>query len=127
MIGTFDRDYLSQLRKKKKLSLGELSKIAGISKTYLWELENKPKNPSACIVSRLAKSLGVTVDALIISPNSTSDVVNYPKSLVEFRAQVSSIDPLSDDDMNDLARIKLNGASPINVDDWWLVYLILSR
>jgi transcriptional regulator with XRE-family HTH domain len=57
---------LKALRKKKNLTLDQLADQAGLSKSYLWELENKdPPRPSGEKLAGLAKVLEVTVDYLL--------------------------------------------------------------
>jgi transcriptional regulator with XRE-family HTH domain len=54
------------LRLEKKLTLDQLAERAGLSKSYLWELENKdPPRPSAEKLGGIAKALEVTVDYLM--------------------------------------------------------------
>jgi transcriptional regulator with XRE-family HTH domain len=54
------------LRKKKNLTLEQLADQAGLSKSYLWELENKdPPRPSGEKLAGIAKTLEVTVDYLL--------------------------------------------------------------
>ncbi len=54
------------LRKKKNLTLDQLADQAGLSKSYLWELENKdPPRPSGEKLAGIAKTLKVTVDYLL--------------------------------------------------------------
>jgi transcriptional regulator with XRE-family HTH domain len=54
------------LRNQKKLTLDQLADQAGLSKSYLWELENKnPPRPSGEKLAGIAKSLEVTVDYLL--------------------------------------------------------------
>lgn len=56
---------LKQIRISKNLTLKQLSKITGISPTYLNDIENlKCINPSYKIVQRLIKSLDVNLDDL---------------------------------------------------------------
>lgn len=56
-------DKIRLLRKKKKLTLEALASSAGLSKSYLWELENRDsQKPSAEKLSSLAQVLGVDVD-----------------------------------------------------------------
>ena len=58
---------VSALRKKAGLTLDELADATHISKSYLWEIENRkvPPTPSAEKVSAIASVLGVTVDFLM--------------------------------------------------------------
>ncbi|WP_394168927.1 helix-turn-helix domain-containing protein [Saccharospirillum alexandrii] len=53
---------LRELRKERKLTLEKLAITAGLSKSYLWELENREsQRPSAEKLTALADALGVTV------------------------------------------------------------------
>lgn len=66
---------LRSLRGQKGLSLDDLAKITDISKSYLWELENRDKrNPSAEKLSKIANALDVTINYLL------DDNVNSPNS-----------------------------------------------
>ena len=57
---------LRQLRSDKKISLDKLSEETNISKSYLWELENRDNvSPSAEKLSKIADALGVTLDFLL--------------------------------------------------------------
>lgn len=52
---------LNELRKKRGLTLEKLAEDAGLSKSYLWELENREsQRPSAEKLTALADALGVT-------------------------------------------------------------------
>ena len=60
------RDRIKSLRKKDKLTLDQLAEQAGLSKSYLWELENKDlPRPSGEKLAGLARVLNVTVDYLL--------------------------------------------------------------
>jgi transcriptional regulator with XRE-family HTH domain len=53
---------LRTLRKEKRFTLDALAEKVGISKSYLWELENRTQaRPSAEILDRLAAELGVPI------------------------------------------------------------------
>lgn len=55
-------DKIRTLRKDKQMTLDELALAAGMSKSYLWELENRPSpRPSAEKLDALAKILGQPV------------------------------------------------------------------
>jgi transcriptional regulator with XRE-family HTH domain len=59
-------DRIKLLRKKKNLTLDQLADQGGLSKSYLWELENKnPPRPSGEKLAGIAKTLEVTVDYLL--------------------------------------------------------------
>ena len=53
-------------RKRLKLTLDELAIKTDSSKSYIWELENRPVvRPSADKISRIAEVFGVTVEYLL--------------------------------------------------------------
>lgn len=57
---------LRELRKQQKLTLERLADQAGLSKSYLWELENRDSaKPSAEILTAIADALGVSSSYLI--------------------------------------------------------------
>ncbi len=57
---------LHELRMQKKLTLESLAEQAGLSKSYLWELENREsQRPSAEKLTALADTLGVAVSYFI--------------------------------------------------------------
>ena len=54
---------IKKQRKKQGLTLDKLAGIAGLSKSYLWELENREsQSPSAEKLLALADALGVSAD-----------------------------------------------------------------
>jgi transcriptional regulator with XRE-family HTH domain len=57
---------LRELRKARGLTLDELAQETGSSKSYIWELENKPvTRPSAEKIAKIATVLGVTPEFLL--------------------------------------------------------------
>lgn len=53
-------DKLKSLRKEKELTLEKLAELSGLSKSYIWELENREsQRPSAEKLNALGKVLGV--------------------------------------------------------------------
>lgn len=53
-------------RKSLKLTLDQLAERSGSSKSYIWELENRPVvRPSAEKISKIAEVLGLTVEFLL--------------------------------------------------------------
>jgi transcriptional regulator with XRE-family HTH domain len=53
-------------RKRLKLTLDQLADRTGSSKSYIWELENRPVvRPSAEKIARIAEVFGVTVEFLL--------------------------------------------------------------
>lgn len=57
---------VNTLRREKGFSLEDLAKATGSSKSYMWELENKPVvRPSAEKLTRIAEVLEVTPEFLL--------------------------------------------------------------
>jgi XRE family transcriptional regulator of biofilm formation len=62
-----DGNRIREIREKKGLSLNKLSKITGISKSYLSFIErSKQTNPSITIVKKIADALGITMNELLV-------------------------------------------------------------
>lgn len=60
---------LRRLRKSSSLTMDGLARAAGISKGYVWELENREvPHLSAKVLADLAKALGVTMQDLLGEP-----------------------------------------------------------
>lgn len=88
---------IKALRTKAKLTLDQLAKLTGSSKSYIWELENKnPPRPSAEKMAEIARALQVTTDYLL--GNEDEDVAEdkaffrkYSKMPEETRRQIRAI------------------------------------
>lgn len=53
-------------RKRRKLTLDQLAEQTGSSKSYIWELENRPVvRPSAEKIAKVGEVLGLTVEYLL--------------------------------------------------------------
>ena len=67
-------DKIRALRKEKQLTLDALAASAGMSKSYLWELENRESpRPSAEKLDALAKILGQPVSYFLEEDTSTPE------------------------------------------------------
>lgn len=58
-------DALAALRQQRALSLDELSRRAGVSKSMLSQIERAQANPTVAVVWRLANALGVPISELL--------------------------------------------------------------
>jgi transcriptional regulator with XRE-family HTH domain len=58
-------DALARLREQHGLSLDELSRRAGVSKSMLSQIERAQANPTVAVVWRLANALGVPLGSLL--------------------------------------------------------------
>lgn len=124
---------LRKLREEKDLSLEALADRAGVSKTYLWELERDTKGtikPSADVLLRVANALSTTLANLLSLETVTlrDAVVEVPPSLREFQDRMAAQKtPLSDADLRDLTMMKFRGGQPQTADQWQQLYLLLAN
>lgn len=124
---------LKKARNEAGFTLEQLATEAGISKTYLWELEhdeNSEKRPSADVLLRIANALKTTIAELLSQPvvevNKTK--VDVSRSLIEFRELMQQLgEPLSEDEFNDLAAMRFRGGQPRTKKDWYDLYQTLKR
>ena len=57
---------LKELRKQKNITLSELAKMTGISKSHLNYIENGIKEPTISVLVLIAKALNVEINELYI-------------------------------------------------------------
>jgi transcriptional regulator with XRE-family HTH domain len=123
---------LRMIREANDLSLDQLASRAGMSKTYLWELERDTageKKPSADVLLRIASALSTTIADLLELPTVQLDEesIELSPSLQEFRDRMDRIaTPLSEYDLRDLALTKFRGRQPQTADEWHRLYLTLT-
>ena len=91
-------DTLAALRQAHALSLDELSRKAGVSKSMLSQIERAQANPTVAVVWRLANALGVPIaellgsaptataaPAITLVPTQATPSLRSPDSLCELR------------------------------------------
>lgn len=126
-------DRIREYREAQHLSLDDLATKAKVSKTYLWELERDAKGdkkPSADVLLRIATALSTTIGQLLEQPvvkvNETA--VDLPSGLKELRDHLVHMgNPLSKEDLRDLALMKFRGGQPKTLEDWQMLYLTFSK
>ena len=74
-------DALAALREQQQLSLDELSRRAGVSKSMLSQIERAQANPTVAVVWRLANALGVPLADLLQSaePATPPAITTVPR------------------------------------------------
>jgi transcriptional regulator with XRE-family HTH domain len=88
--------YIKQQRASAKISLRQLSKLAGVSNPYLSQIERGLRKPSAEILQQIAKGLRISAEALYVQagildlPTSgpVVDAVRADPELTERQKQV---------------------------------------
>lgn len=75
------------LREKNKLSMDELSKLSGVSKSMLAQIERGDGNPTVSTLWKIANGMKVPFDTLTVRPKSPYEIV-----------RLSEIQPLMEDE-----------------------------
>jgi transcriptional regulator with XRE-family HTH domain len=57
-------EQIQRLRSERKMTLDDLSRAAGVSKSMLSEIERDKANPTIAVAWRLTNALGVSLDSL---------------------------------------------------------------
>jgi transcriptional regulator with XRE-family HTH domain len=113
---------IRKFRVEKGLSSSELAERAGVSKSYLSELESNTdgdKKPSAEVVYKIGKALGVAMSDLLGKPIITAPRTKPPASLLRFAKENPDI-PQGDIEM--LSQIQFRGAPPKSSQRWAFIY-----
>lgn len=112
---------IRRFREERGLTLSELATSAEVSKSYLSELENSQgaaQRPSADMLYRIGKSLGVAMSDLLGRPVIIESTRKRPASLLAFaRAQ-----NLPEADIEMLAGIEFRGERPRSAERWAFIY-----
>ena len=116
-IGARIRKY----REDRGLSLSQLAAESGISKGYLWTLENEDaqSRPSANTLHEIADALGVLISDLLGRTLSHDiDDTDIPESLRLFAGK----NGLPDADVRMLASVQFRGRRPETEQRWEHIY-----
>ncbi|HEY3534432.1 MAG TPA: helix-turn-helix transcriptional regulator [Pedococcus sp.] len=83
-------DYLREQRKSARLSLRQLSELAGVSNPYLSQIERGLKKPSAEILQQLAKGLEVSAESLYVRAGILDERHDHEVEVPDTRAVISA-------------------------------------
>jgi len=61
-------DSLRELRKKKRLSLRDVEQETGVSGSYLSQVEQEKRHPSAELLRKIAPTYGASIRELMTEP-----------------------------------------------------------
>lgn len=114
-------------RLESGMSLSQLAEAAGVSKSYLWNLENEPehKKPSAETLYALAEALGTTMSDLL-----GRRLLSEPSQEIDETLQLyADQEGLSQQEVQQLASIRWRGDPPKTIRRWRFVHesLMASR
>jgi XRE family transcriptional regulator, regulator of sulfur utilization len=68
-------EHIQRLRTERKLTLDDLSRAAGVSKSMLSEIERDKANPTIAVAWRLTNALGVSLDQLFAAEREQETIV----------------------------------------------------
>lgn len=91
-------EYIKQQRNSAKISLRQLSKLAGVSNPYLSQIERGVRNPSADVLQQIANGLRISAEALYVQAGFLQpphggpvlDAIRADEELTERQKQVLS-------------------------------------
>ena len=89
-LGSSLGDYLREQRTSAKLSLRQLSELAGVSNPYLSQIERGLKRPSAEILQQLAKGLEVSAESLYVQAGILDAQVAPPTTAPDVRGAITA-------------------------------------
>lgn len=89
-------DYLREQRQSARLSLRQLSELAGISNPYLSQIERGLKRPSAEILQQLAKGLEVSSESLYVRAGILDERHGHEAEALDTRAAIEADPRLTD-------------------------------
>lgn len=120
---------IASQRQVKGLSVPDLAGAAGISKGYLWQLENgEEPNPSVAVLTKIADALETTVAELLGQPTMKAKISSIPSTLPsglrEFlEEQKRRGEPVREDIARALAQLQARGGR----EDWAFLYEAIKR
>ena len=100
---------IKRLREEKKLSMEELAKLSGVSKSMLAQIERGDGNPTLSTLWKISNGMKVPFDALTVRPKSPYEIV-----------KTSEVQPLLEDD----GKVKNYSLFPDNENRRFAVYYL---
>ena len=100
---------IKRLREEKKLSMDELAKLSGVSKSMLAQIERGDGNPTLSTLWKISNGMKVPFDALTVRPKSPYEIV-----------KTSEVQPLLEDD----GKVKNYSLFPDNENRRFAVYYL---
>jgi len=112
---------IKRFRGDAGLTPSQLAERAAVSKSYISSIESETepeRRPSADILYRLAKALGVAMSDLLGKPVLIDQSAERPEELLEFAKEYR----LPEADIRMLASIRFRGEPPRTVARWRFIY-----
>ncbi len=117
-------DRVRKRRKALGLTAKALAKAAGVSTSYISQVERgHQEDPSLPALRRLADALKMDLHALLGGPAPSADMPPVPPSLKELAAECG----LADDVVGMLSHVQVDGLQPSTKEDWLFLLLAVRR
>ena len=121
---------VKSLREQINLSISELAEKAGLTRSYVWQIEKGDnRNPSADALYRIARVLNVTVGELLEEPVVVSDesaARELPPGLKDFIEERGRLQqPIPYEDILALTTVEFRGRRPSTKEEWSSLYELL--
>ena len=91
---------IKRLREKQKLSMDELSRLSGVSKSMLAQIERGDGNPTLSSLWKIANGMRVPFDALTARPKPDYQIIRLPdiQPILEDEGRVKNYSVFPDDE-----------------------------
>ena len=130
MTPTIDNGFgykIREVRQERGLSMSQLARDAGVSKSYLSQIENgNSKQPSATILLKIATALDSTLAHIINVPRPVYGLHIYDEvheSLKEMVDRFGDQLDIAPEDIYMLAQINYRGRTPDTAEGWLHILL----
>lgn len=100
---------IKRLREEKKLSMEELAKLSGVSKSMIAQIERGEGNPTLSTLWKISNGMKVPFDALTVRPKASHEIV-----------RLSEVQPLCEDD----GKVKNYSLFPDNENRRFAIYYL---
>jgi transcriptional regulator with XRE-family HTH domain len=116
---------IRERREEIGMSLNELARTSGVSKGYLWKLEQGEgtSRPSGRSLYKIAGALDTSMSQLLGREVMVDSPQEIPNSLKAFAKEHS----LGDREVNMLASIRYRGRQPEKKEDWAFLWDAIQR
>lgn len=116
---------IRERREEIGMSLSELARTSGVSKGYLWKLEQGEgaARPSGRSLFKIAGALDTSMSQLLGREVMVDPPHEIPRSLTAFAKDHS----LNDKEISMLAAIKYRGRQPEKKEDWAFLWDAIQR
>ena len=113
---------IRRLRKEKKLTMEELAKLSGVSKSMLAQIERGDGNPTISTLWKISNGMKVPFDALTVRPEVTYEIVKTAEvqPILEDDGKVRNYSIFPDDENRRFAVYYLE----LDPDSYWSPNLI---